>query len=159
MENASQALIIAGAILLAILLIAIGMFIFNKANTSIQDAAKGMDKNAIAVVNGKFTPYQGKISGTEFKGLLGVWGQYHSQLDNEGAEEFRYIGLKGNKTAFTGKTAIGAAGLTSKTDLVSSNVLGWTNNVKDLDSFNISFEYSTSGLITKIIVDSTTTAR
>ena len=34
MENASKALIIAGAILLAILIIALGVFIFNKAKSA-----------------------------------------------------------------------------------------------------------------------------
>ena len=70
MENASQALIIAGAILLAILLIAVGMFIFNKANSAVQDSAGQMDQNAIQASKQKFESYQGKISGTQLKALI-----------------------------------------------------------------------------------------
>lgn len=144
MENASQALIIAGAILLAILLIAIGMFIFNKANTSIQDAAKGMDQNAIAVVNGKFTPYGGRISGTQLKALLGIWGQYHAQLEADGADDVKFI--KANITGVT--TAFKDANKPS-----SSELLTLTNNVKDLTSFDVTFGF-TSALITQINVAS-----
>ena len=39
MENASKALIIAGAILLSILIIAIGMYIYNSSTNSITNAA------------------------------------------------------------------------------------------------------------------------
>lgn len=150
MENASQALIIAGAILLAILLIAIGMFIFNKANTSIMDAAKGMDQNAIAVVNGKFTPYQGTISGTQLKGLIGVWGQYITQMEADGAGREKFMGAKnaGGSNAFL--TALGNNFEYSNTSsFTSSQVLGLTNQVKDLERYTVTFDY-TSGLITQI---------
>ena len=42
MENASKALIIAGAILLSILIIAIGMFIYNSASSTITDSLTSM---------------------------------------------------------------------------------------------------------------------
>lgn len=141
MENASQALIIAGAILLAILLIAIGMFIFNKANTSIQDAAKGMDQNAIAVVNGKFTPYQGKISGTQLKALIGVWGQYHAQLEADGADASKYI---------AGTGTVNGVNLEGKK--TPQDILAVTNSIKDLSSFNVTFSFSVGGLVTGINV-------
>ena len=38
MENASKALLIAGAILICILLIAIGMYIYNSANSTVDSA-------------------------------------------------------------------------------------------------------------------------
>ena len=40
MENASKALIIAGAILLAIAIIGIGMFVYNNVSGTIRDAAE-----------------------------------------------------------------------------------------------------------------------
>lgn len=151
MENASQALIIAGAILLAILLIAIGMFIFNKANTSIMDAAKGMDQNAIAVVNGKFTPYQGTISGTQLKALIGVWGQYITQMEADGAGREKFMGAKKGEGATNPfLTALGDKFLYSNSSkFTSSDVLGLTNLVKDLERYTVTFDY-TSGLITQI---------
>lgn len=92
MENASQALIIAGAILLAILLVAIGMFVFNKANNSIQRAATQMDQRELETHNSYFTQYQGVQNGAVVKGFLAGWGQRIAPPDT--AEE-RKPELKG----------------------------------------------------------------
>ena len=59
MENASKALIIAGAILLAILLISLGIFIF----TGAQDTAKkagGLESQEAATFNASILKYEGK---------------------------------------------------------------------------------------------------
>lgn len=68
MENASKALIIAGAILLAILLISLGIMIFNQA----QDVTKnsGMSKAEIQSFNSQFTKYEGTRKGSEIKALI-----------------------------------------------------------------------------------------
>ena len=69
MENASKALIIAGAILLAILIIGLGIYIYNQASNSISDT--GMDKIAVRQFNGKFEPYLDKVlSSVETKALI-----------------------------------------------------------------------------------------
>ena len=71
MENASKALIIAGAVLLAILLIGVGMLVFNAANKPISESTGQMDEQAINMFNSKFTPYIGtKVSGTSVKTLI-----------------------------------------------------------------------------------------
>lgn len=71
MENASKALLIAGAILLCILIIAIGMFIFNSANDQINESVTGMSSSQISAFNAKFTNYEGKRSGSQVKSLMG----------------------------------------------------------------------------------------
>ena len=71
MENASKALLIAGAILLVILIIAIGMFIFNAANDQITGAVTGMSKNQITAFNKTFLNYEGTCSGAQIKSLMG----------------------------------------------------------------------------------------
>ena len=69
MENASKALIIAGAILLAILIIGLGVFIYNQASNSISDT--GMDQVAARQFNGQFEPYINKtIDSTNAKALI-----------------------------------------------------------------------------------------
>lgn len=71
MENASQALIIAGAILLAILIIAIGMFIFNTASTRIKSGANEIDKQSIQAQNTIYQNYMDKrIKGSEVRTFL-----------------------------------------------------------------------------------------
>lgn len=70
MENASKALIIAGAILISILIISLGVLIFNKMGHSAKQAAN-MDEQEIANFNSKITPYVGdNISGSQVNALI-----------------------------------------------------------------------------------------
>lgn len=69
MENASKALIIAGAILIAILLIGIGVLLVTKGTDITATGTAGIDSQKIQSFNGKFTAYQGVHKGSELKGL------------------------------------------------------------------------------------------
>ena len=62
MENASKALIIAGAILLAILLISLGIMIFNQAQDTVNNS--GMTQAEITTFNNKFLKYEGTQKGS-----------------------------------------------------------------------------------------------
>ena len=68
MENASKALIIAGAILLAILLISLGIMIFTQAQDTV--SGSGMSEAEITAFNQKFTKYEGKVKGSMVKSLI-----------------------------------------------------------------------------------------
>ena len=68
MENASKALIIAGAILLAILLISLGIMIFNQAQDTVSNS--GMSEAEITAFNNKFLKYEGDIKGTMVKAMI-----------------------------------------------------------------------------------------
>lgn len=64
MENASKALIIAGAILLSILLISLGLVVYNQAKNTI--GAVNLDQQQKQAFNSKFENYQGdKLIGTK----------------------------------------------------------------------------------------------
>ena len=70
MENASKALILAGAILISIMIISLGVLLFNKMGSSAKDAAN-MDEQEIANFNSKITPYVGdNISGSQVNALI-----------------------------------------------------------------------------------------
>ena len=68
MENASKALIIAGAILLAILLISLGIMIFNQAQDTVNNS--GMSQAEVQAFNNKFLKYEGIRTGSEVKALI-----------------------------------------------------------------------------------------
>lgn len=68
MENASKALIIAGAILLAILLISLGIMIFNQAQDTVNNS--GMTQAEITTFNNKFLKYEGTQKGSVVKSLV-----------------------------------------------------------------------------------------
>ena len=68
MENASKALIIAGAILLAILLISLGIMIFNQAQDTVTNS--GMTEAELTSFNNKFLKYEGNQKGTMVKSMM-----------------------------------------------------------------------------------------
>ncbi len=68
MENASKALIIAGAILLAILLISLGIFIFSQAQDTVNNS--GMTQTEITSFNSKFLKYEGVRKGSVVKSMI-----------------------------------------------------------------------------------------
>ena len=69
MENASKALIIAGAILLAILLISLGIMIFNQAQDTVTNS--GMTEAELTSFNNKFLKYEGDaVKGTMVKSMV-----------------------------------------------------------------------------------------
>jgi len=70
MENASKALIIAGAILLSILIIAIGMYIYSSAQAQVENSITNMSTSEIEGFNSTFTSYQGEQPGSQVKALL-----------------------------------------------------------------------------------------
>lgn len=70
MENASKALIIAGAILLSILIIAIGMFIYNSAQSTINDSMTSFSTQEIEAFNNNFESYKGNQTGSNVNSLI-----------------------------------------------------------------------------------------
>ena len=70
MENASKALIIAGAILIAILLISIGIIIMNAINNPVERARNQSDSQAIQIFNSQFTGYTGVQSASSIRALM-----------------------------------------------------------------------------------------
>ena len=81
MENASKALIIAGAILLAILIISLGIMIYNQASGVVDSNA--MDEVAVTSFNEKFRQYEGEnIRGANIKALINSIAQ--NNLSNQG---------------------------------------------------------------------------
>lgn len=70
MENASKALIIAGSILLSILIIALGMYIFSSSSGVTDDTT--LSQMETSTFNGKFNKYTGRQNGTNVSALLDV---------------------------------------------------------------------------------------
>lgn len=70
MENASKALIIAGAILLSILIIGLGMYIYNQAAGAMTGA--NLDPQKIAAYNTQFEQYEGTQNGTQARALYNL---------------------------------------------------------------------------------------
>lgn len=92
MENASKALLIAGAILICILLIAIGMFIYQQAQGTINAAASKMSNQDKEIYNSMINKYIGENKrGSEVKAMI---EQVISQNDQFVGESGKFISIK-----------------------------------------------------------------
>lgn len=84
MENASKALIIAGAILLAILLISLGIMIYNQAQ-SVTNGGQ-MSEAEVSTFNSKFSKYEGtNVKGSVVKSLINEMMAVNNNEDNQSA--------------------------------------------------------------------------
>lgn len=86
MENASKALIIAGAILLCILIIAIGMYIYTQAEGNIRSSVESMSTQEVDAFNSEWTVYDGETNGSAVKALLGRLVANYSTYSSESAK-------------------------------------------------------------------------
>ena len=134
MENASKALIIAGAILLAILIISLGIMIYNQAAGVVNN--NSMSEVEISSFNQKFTQYEGtNIRGAQVNALLNQIIQNNVNYTEDKSKQVKikvssnnWIGTKPtdstvltNSTgkASTGKTYTVKCSLDGKTGLVT----------------------------------------
>lgn len=90
MENASKALIIAGAILLSILIIAIGMYIYNSSTNSITGAVNQISQQEIDAFNQPWEMYEGTQTGSNVRALI---SKLNSNATNNTEEETRLPNL------------------------------------------------------------------
>ena len=100
MENASKALIIAGAILLAILIISLGIMIYNQASGVVNN--NSMTEVQVTSFNGKFDQYLGdKIRGANVNALVSAVNTNNMSTDDSTEQ----ITLKGDSAITDGATA------------------------------------------------------
>ena len=90
MENASKALIIAGAILISILLIGLGVYIYNSAQSTVSQAT--LNSEVALAQNQKFETYLGNnITSSQVKQLLSLINT--NNITSATSEEFKTIGV------------------------------------------------------------------
>ncbi len=93
MENASKALIIAGAILLAIVIISLGLIVVNNVRSTVDNAS--LNEQEILAFNSKFTSYEGEnVSGSRVNSLLQQVMATNQVSIKEGKKHFITIGYK-----------------------------------------------------------------
>lgn len=103
MENASKALLIAGAILICILLIGVGMMIFQSAQGTISEAVSQMSSSEKDMFNQQFKQYEGtRVNGSQVKALINKINNNNNQLeDNKDPKYVTYAGPEKINTAQT----------------------------------------------------------
>ena len=94
MENASKALIIAGAILVSILLISVGVIIINSTGKMTDQVGTSTDKMAIDTFNAQFTSYEGNaVSSSQIKALVSGINSSNGSNEATSSADEKYVEL------------------------------------------------------------------
>ena len=118
MENASKALIIAGAILLAILIISLGIMVYRQASGVVDSNA--MDEVAVSSFNEKFQQYVGdNIRGANVNALINTIIQNNLSNSDDTSKQVKLVGsglsISGTNANWSTKVPTGTA-ITSTSD-------------------------------------------
>lgn len=141
MENASKALIIAGAILLSIAIIGIGMFVYQSVSGTIQDATD-MSQQEIDAYNQPYENYKGNIRGSAAKQLCNNIRSHNLQADDDSQKIGVFTSDKGTEYA---------AGNTEGTSTTEINKV--SNDLQSGKTYTVSFGYDkSSGLVTAVYI-------
>ena len=133
MENASKALIIAGAILLSILIIGLGMSVYNNATSATGSA--NLDAQEVQAHNAQFLSYEGRQKGSNVKALVNM--------------------IKSNNAEYTDRIiAIGFSNTTSAASVSASDIDAdgtdpneYNYSIKTNTTYFVTFDYGTNGCI------------
>lgn len=139
MENASKALIIAGAILLSILIIGIGVYIYNNAAGTIKKA--NLSSQEISQYNSEFDVYEGtNVSGTQAMALCDAVKQHNLANQTDLSKQIQVVA----QTAKDTDSDTFTAAQTSTATTVK-------NNLRSGYTYTITFGYdAATGYITQV---------
>ena len=99
MENATKALLIAAAVLIAIILISLGVSIVSSAQDQINQSSSALDTAEIESFNSKFRSYEGEsVSGTKVKTLARAIIQNNLSQEDESKRVALILKGSNNKT-------------------------------------------------------------
>lgn len=143
MENASKALIIAASVLIAILLIAMGVAIFNKAQSSYDTTS--LDATEINMFNSKFERYSDKQLGSQVKSLLSF---AISNASTNGDDPVKIPTVTDGTN-----TASGGTDATSDISNYVKSLGTIRNGILSTHTYTINLEYGSTGLINKITIN------
>ena len=144
MENASKALIIAASVLLAIMVVSLGLVIFNKAKSS-QDTTS-LDESEITMFNSKFERYAGNQNGSHVKSLISFAISNASVNKDEPSKLPAFI-WQSNGIKIDASPEATALQNDYITPLSTAR-----NKIKTTSQYTVTLGYGTSGLINSITI-------
>lgn len=103
MENASKALLIAGSILVCILLIGVGMMVYQSIQGTVFEGISQMSSQEKDLFNSQFQNYEGaRVNGANVKALINKINNNNSQL--EANTDPKYVTYEGPTSINTAQT-------------------------------------------------------
>lgn len=146
MENASKALIIAGSILLSILIIALGMYIFST-SSSTSDVGV-LNETEIQTFNAKFEKYKGSQLGSNVDALITALRS--NATSNKGAKEKVPTVVPSGITGAT--QATGQSDISGNTSPYINSLSSISDNLEKSHRYTVTMKYSPDGLINEITI-------
>lgn len=137
MENASKALLIAGAILLAILLISLGIMIFNTASDTI--TSSGMSDMQQTTFNQKFEKYQGKQKGSAIRSLV---QEVMANNNNAQASDETMVSINVANGSIAMESSAGIPGSPVVKLEAGTDKQPVYNNFSNTTTYNVSFKHN-----------------
>lgn len=142
MENASKALIIAGAILLSILIIGLGMAVYNNASSSMGSA--NLDSQEISAHNSQFLSYEGKQKGSQVNSLINTIKRNNKEYADRQVKIF----YSGTTDANTGFTSYKPDKISADSDTSDVNGEEYNNmKISNKTTYFINFNTGSNGII------------
>lgn len=141
MENASKALIIAGAILLSILIIGLGMYIYQQASGVMGDT--GLDSTKAQTYNQEFLQYEGTKTGSQTRALVQAIINHNRSYQDDYSQQITIT--FGDNAAATGQAVEATETSHSYADVTGKYTV---NTYKAGLTYKISFDYNKSNYIT-----------
>ena len=134
MDNASKALIMAGAILIAVALVGVGVYLYSSAASQVDNAGQQLSAAEIQLKNSEFEQYEGtKVRGTEVAQLVRKVNAFNAQDVFPKDITFTVSG-----------------GSLDADDLVSGDTIG--GGIKNTKSYTVGCNYDGNGYIYEISI-------
>lgn len=141
MENASKALIIAGAILLSILIIGLGMFIYQQAAGAMEGV--NMNSQEVQAYNSQFLNYEGQRNGASVRALCDLVRNHNNSNANDTSLQIGIVyGQKGVE-----KTEDNI-----DDEVTYTQVTEVKNEIKSGKTYNVALSAAKSGKIINITI-------
>ncbi|MBP3596713.1 MAG: hypothetical protein J6J60_04865 [Clostridia bacterium] len=149
MENASKALIIAGAILITLIIIGLGVAILGSTEGATDTTT--FDAMQVSTFNNKFKPYEGTIAGTKLDALMDILLANARAEGNKNKVKIPEIditmdGISVDNTAKPGESNF-------STDDYIALIKNIKNNIKSAHRYEVTLHTSnTNDLVNKITI-------
>lgn len=148
MGNDTRSLLIGGAVCVVVLIISIGMFVFNTANATTYEAMSRFSEQEINAFNSKFAMYDGLQDGIQVKNLIALLISNSTIYEKEGFAKLPQLIVSENRDFLkTGiSDAIRPVEENQRSEYVN-NLSKIRNKISTSKKYVIELQYAKSGII------------
>ena len=144
MKSTSRAVVVAGAIMIAILLVAIGMYTYNSASSTITDSMSSFAAQEVQAFNNNFESYGGEQRGSNVNALI---TRLIANAKTYHDESTKVPDVYGPEDVIAQKSPVD-----EECEIYIDNLTKFKNSIDSKKNYNIEFSYGSTGLIDIIYI-------